>query len=156
DSWHDVTFIAGEVKNPRRTLPLALGIGASIVIGLYLLANVAYLVTLPLSAIQHAPADRAGTAAMQRIFPEMGAARMAAAIMISTIGTVNALTLTGARACYAMARDRLFFRGAGQLNAAHVPARALWIQGAWAVCLALPRTFDPQTRQYGNLYNNLL
>ncbi|HEX7254036.1 MAG TPA: amino acid permease, partial [Thermoanaerobaculia bacterium] len=156
DSWHDVTFIAGEVKNPRRTLPMALGIGAAIVIGLYLLANVAYVVTLPLSEIQHAPADRVGTAAMQRMFPGIGAALMAAAIMVSTIGTVNALALTGARACYAMAKDRLFFRGAGELNAARVPARALWIQGIWSVILALPRTFDPATGQYGNLYNNLL
>jgi basic amino acid/polyamine antiporter, APA family len=156
DSWHDVTFIAGEVKNPRRTLPLALAIGALIVIALYLLANVAYLVTLPLSGIQHAPADRVGTAAMQKIFPGVGAALMAGAIIVSTIGTVNALTLTGARACYAMAQDRLFFRGAGKLNAARVPARALWIQGGWAVVLALPRTFDPLTGQYGNLYNNLL
>jgi len=156
DSWHDVTFIAGEVKNPRRTLPMALGIGAAIVIGLYILANVAYLVTLPLSEIQHAPADRVGTAAMQKIFPGIGAALMAAAIMVSTVGTVNALTLTGARACYAMAKDRLFFRGASQLNAARVPARALWIQGVWSVILALPRTFDPATGQYGNLYNNLL
>jgi APA family basic amino acid/polyamine antiporter len=156
DSWHDVTFIAGEVKNPRRTLPLALGIGAGIVILLYLLANVAYLVTLPLSEIQHAPADRVGTAAMQKIFPGIGAALMAAAIMVSTVGTVNALALTGARACYAMAQDRLFFRGAAQLNAARVPARALWIQGVWSVILALPRTFDPATGQYGNLYNNLL
>ncbi|HEY6930759.1 MAG TPA: amino acid permease [Thermoanaerobaculia bacterium] len=156
DSWHDVTFIAGEVKNPRRTLPMALGIGAAIVIGLYLLANVAYLVTLSLSEIQHAPADRVGTAAMQKMFPGIGAALMAAAIMVSTIGTVNALALTGARACYAMAKDRLFFRGAGELNAARVPARALWIQGVWSVILALPRTFDPATGQYGNLYNNLL
>jgi APA family basic amino acid/polyamine antiporter len=135
---------------------MALVIGAAIVIGLYLLANVAYLVTLPLSEIQHAPADRVGTAAMQKIFPGIGAALMAAAIMVSTVGTVNALTLTGARACYAMAKDRLFFRGASQLNAARVPARALWIQGVWSVILALPRTFDPATGQYGNLYNNLL
>jgi len=156
DSWHDVTFIAGEVKNPRRTLPLALAIGAGIVIGLYLLANVAYLVTLSISEIQHAPADRVGTAAMQKIFPGIGAALMAGAIMVSTVGTVNALALTGARACYAMAKDRLFFRGAGELNAAHVPARALWIQGIWSIILTLPRTFDPATGQYGNLYNNLL
>src|SRR5262249_50304281 len=111
---------------------------------------------LSLSEIQHAPADRVGTAAMQKIFPGIGAALMAAAIMVSTVGTVNALAMTGARACYAMAKDRLFFRGAGKLNAARVPARALWIQCVWSVILALPRTFDPATGQYGNLYNNLL
>src|SRR5579872_6409657 len=93
DSWHDITFAASEVENPRRNLPRALVIGTVIVIALYMLANVAYLVVLPLSAIQHAASDRVATAMLQRMFPSLGAPLMAAAIMISTIGTVNALTL---------------------------------------------------------------
>jgi APA family basic amino acid/polyamine antiporter len=156
DSWHDITFTAGEVKDPRRTLPLSLAIGTSIVIVLYVLANVAYLVVLPLSAIQHAPSDRVATAMLQQMFPTLGAALMAAAIMVSTIGTVNALTLAGARTYYAMARDGLFFRRAGELNAARVPAHALLMQGLWAAVLVLPRTFNASTSTYGNLYSNLL
>jgi basic amino acid/polyamine antiporter, APA family len=156
DSWHDITFTAGEVKDPRRTLPLSLAIGTITVILLYVLANVAYLVVLPLSAIQHAQADRVATAMLQRMFPTLGAPLMAAAIMVSTIGTVNALTLTGARTYYAMARDGLFFRRAGELSSARVPGRALLMQGVWAALLVLPRTFDSATHSYGNLYSNLL
>jgi APA family basic amino acid/polyamine antiporter len=156
DSWHDITFAAGEVKDPRRTLPLALGIGTTVVILLYLLANVAYLLTLPLGAIQHAPSDRVATAVLQTIFPHVGPPLMAAAIMISTLGCVNALTLAGARAYFAMAKDGLFFPAAGRLNKAHVPGWALIAQGIWAGLLVLPRTYDPATGQYGNLYSNLL
>lgn len=156
DSWHDITFTAGEVRDPRKNLPLALGIGTFTVILLYLLANVAYLVTLPLSDIQHAPADRVATALLERIFPRLGAPLMAAAIMISTLGCVNALTLAGARAYYAMAQDGLFFSAAGKLNRARVPGWALWLQGFWSAVLVLPRTFNPATGEYGNLYSNLL
>ena len=103
-------------------------IGTIVVISLYLLANLAYLVTLPLEAIQHASSDRVGTAALQAIFPGPGTALMSVAIMVSTFGTINALILTGPRAYYAMARQRLFFRFAGQLNQAKVPASALWMR----------------------------
>jgi basic amino acid/polyamine antiporter, APA family len=156
DSWHDVTIIAGEVRNPRRTLPLAMALGVTAVIGLYLLANVAYLVVLPLSEIQHAPSDRVATAMLQAIFPGYGPALMAIAIMISTFGCVNSLVLAGARAYYAMAHDGLFFRRAGELNRAHVPGWSLMVQGVWAAALVLPRTYDAATQQYGNLYSNLL
>jgi APA family basic amino acid/polyamine antiporter len=156
DSWHDITFVAAEVKNPLRNLPLSLVIGTSAVILLYLLANVAYLVTLPLPAMQHATDDRVATAVVRVVFPRFGAGMMAAAIMVSTFGTANALTLAGARASYAMAKDGLFFRIAQRLNAARVPGWALLIQGSWSVLLVLPRTFDPATGQYGNLYSNLL
>src|SRR5438046_2895490 len=81
---------------------------------------------------------------------------MAIAIMISTFGCVNSLVLSGARAYYAMAHDRLFFRQAAKLNQAHVPEWSLWVQGIWAAMLVLPRTFDPATGKYGNLYGNLL
>ena len=156
DSWHDVTIIAGEVRNPRRTLPLAMALGVTAVIGLYLLANIAYLVVLPLPEIQHAPSDRVATAMLQAIFPGYGPTLMAIAIMISTFGCVNSLVLAGARAYYAMAHDGLFFRRAGELNRAHVPGWSLMVQGVWAAALVLPRTFDAGTGQYGNLYSNLL
>ncbi len=156
DSWHNIAFAAGEVKQPERNVTRAMVIGTIVVITLYILANVAYLFTLPLQAIQSAPSDRVGTATLNAIFPGIGVTVMAAAIMVSTFGTINALTLTGARVYYAMARQKLFFAFAGKLNAAHVPASSLALQGLWAACLLLPRTYDPATRLWGNLYNSLL
>jgi APA family basic amino acid/polyamine antiporter len=145
DAWNNITFTAGEVKDPRRTLPLSLAFGTGIVTALYLLANVAYLVTLPLSSIQHAPSDRVATATLDVIVPGGGAALMAAAILVSTFGCNNGLILAGARAYYAMARDGLFFKSIATLNARKVPAAGLLIQGVWSALLVLPRTFDPAT-----------
>jgi len=156
DAWNNITFTAGEVKDPRRNIPLSLALGTGIVIALYMLANVAYIVTLPLDQMQHAPGDRVATATLNAIFPGLGATIMAIGIMISTFGCANGLILAGARASYAMARDGLFFRVSGQLNAAKVPAWALTLQGLWAVFLVLPRTYNATTRAYGNLYNDLL
>lgn len=168
DAWNNVTFTSEEVKDPRRNLPLSLAIGTSLVIVLYLLANVAYLVTLPLPAIQHAPDDRVATATLQVIFGNAGAVIMALAIVISTFGCNNGLILAGARVPYAMALDNLFFRVTSRLNRHRVPAVALVIQGIWAALLILPRTrlydaaglpqMDPVTgmAKYGNLYGNLL
>jgi APA family basic amino acid/polyamine antiporter len=156
DAWNNITFTAGEVKDPRRNIPLSLALGTVIVIGLYLLANVAYLVTLPFDQIQHAPGDRVATATLNAIFPGLGVTIMAIGIMVSTFGCANGLILAGARASYAMARDGLFFRASGRLNEAKVPAWGLVLQGLWAMFLVLPRTYDPATRVYGNLYNNLL
>ncbi len=156
DAWNNITFTAGEVKDPRRTIPISLALGTGLVIALYLLANVAYLVTLPLNAVQHAPSDRVATATLQAIFGSWGAGIMAAAIMVSTFGCVNGLVLAGARAYYAMSRDGLFFAKAGRLNAAKVPSWGLVIQGLWAAVLVLPRTYDPVAKTYGNLYGNLL
>lgn len=156
DSWHNIAFAAGEVRNPEKNVTRAMVIGTIVVISLYLLANLAYLFTLSLEAIQHAPSDRVGTATLQAIFPGLGTALMAVAIMISTFGCVNALILAGPRAYCAMARQGLFFRLAGRLNRASVPAWALWIQGLWAMVLVLPRTFTPATGKWGNLYSDLL
>jgi APA family basic amino acid/polyamine antiporter len=156
DAWNNITFTAGEVKDPRRNIPLSLAFGTFVVIGLYLLANVAYLVTLPFDQIQHAPGDRVATATLNAIFPGLGPTIMAIGIMVSTFGCTNGLILAGARAYYAMARDGLFFRRSGQLNDAKVPAWGLLFQGLWAIFLVLPRTYDPATKTYGNLYNNLL
>jgi APA family basic amino acid/polyamine antiporter len=156
DAWNNVTFTAGEVKDPRRNLPLSLALGTGAVITLYLLANIAYIVTLPLEQIQQAPSDRVATATLDAIIPGLGPALMAAAIMISTFGCNNGLILAGARAYYAMARDGLFFTRVGQLNAAKVPAAGLVLQGVWAAALVLPRTYDTASGTYGNLYGNLL
>ena len=156
DAWNNITFTAGEVKDPRRNIPLSLALGTFIVITLYLLANVAYLVTLPFDQVQHAPGDRVATATLNAIFPGLGGTIMAIGIMVSTFGCNNGLILAGARAYYAMARDGLFFKSSGRLNEARVPAWGLTLQGLWAAFLTLPRTYDPSTRAYGNLYNNLL
>jgi APA family basic amino acid/polyamine antiporter len=156
DAWNNITFTAGEVKNPRRNIPLSLALGTMLVIALYLLTNVGYMVTLRLDAIQQAPSDRVATSTLEAIFPGLGVTLMAGAIMVSTFGCNNGLILAGARAYYAMARDGLFFRGAARLNEARVPARGLLLQGIWAAALVLPRTYNPATGQYGNLYSNLL
>jgi APA family basic amino acid/polyamine antiporter len=160
DAWNNITFTAGEVKEPRRNIPLALAFGTFLVIGLYLLANVAYLAALPFNAIQNAPSDRVASETANVIFPGAGATIMAVAIMVSTFGCNNGLILAGARAYYAMARDGLFFRRVAELNKDHVPAWALIIQGIWAGVLVLPRTVKTDAAGnvtgYGNLYGNLL
>src|SRR5881394_2212903 len=160
DAWNNITFTAGEVKNPRRNIPLSLAFGTFLVIGLYLLANVAYLATLPFASIQNAPSDRVASETANVIFPGAGATIMAVAIMVSTFGCNNGLILAGARAYYAMARDGLFFRRVGELNKYHVPAWGLIIQGIWAGALVLPRTVKTDAAGnvtgYGNLYGNLL
>lgn len=159
-AWNNVTFTGGEVENPGRNLPLSLLIGCGVVVGLYLLANVAYVVTLPLTAIQTAPQGRVAAATMQAIFGPRGAVIMAVAIMISTFGCNNGLILAGARVYYAMARDGLFFKRVAKLNKQHVPAIALIAQCVWACLLTLPRTVttNPQTGAptYGNVYTQLL
>ncbi|MEO8501232.1 MAG: APC family permease, partial [Vicinamibacteria bacterium] len=156
DAWNNITFTAGEVKDPRKNIPLSLAAGTGLVIGLYLLANLAYLVTLPLAQIQNAASDRVATATLEAVLPGKGALIMAVGIVISTFGCANGLILSGARATYAMARDGVFFRAAGKLNTAQVPAWALVLQGVWSCLLVLPRTYDPRTGAYGNLYSNLL
>ena len=156
DSWHDITFVAGEVRNPKRNLPLSLGIGTTLVISLYLLCNLCYLAVLPVHGIQTAPGDRVATLVVNTVLPGIGKLAMGSLIMVSTFGTVNALTLAGGRACYAMAQDGLFFRRAGTLNGARVPGWALALQCVWSLLLVLPRTYDTATGTYGNLYSNLL
>lgn len=156
DSWHDITFAAGEVKNPGRTMPISLALGTICVTLLYFLANVAYLLVLPLQAIQHAPSDRVATAMLNVVFPGLGAIMMAAAIVVSTFGCMNGLILAGSRVYHSMANDGLFLRRAGTLNKAHVPGWSLVIQGIWSAMLVLPRTYNVETHSYGSLYSNLL
>jgi APA family basic amino acid/polyamine antiporter len=163
-----VTFTAGEVRNPRRNLPLSLALGTGLVTILYLMANLSYLCLLPLEQIKTAPDDRVATAAIETVFSGSGPVIMAVAIMISTFGCDNGIILSGARVYFAMARDGLFFRPAGRLNSKSVPAAGLVLQCIWTCLLVLPRVrlrnldgtlkLDPATRmeQYGNLYSYLL
>jgi len=158
DAWNNITFTAGEVKNPERNIPISLALGTGLVITLYVLANFAYLNTLTIQQIQTAPDDRVGTAALQVIFGDWGATLMAIAIIISTFGCNNGLVLAGARVYYAMAKDNLFFSATGRLNKNHVPAVALVLQGIWTCVLVLPRTVynEGGVVKYGNLYSTLL
>ncbi len=159
DAWNNITFTAGEVKDPKRNIPLSLALGTGLVITLYLLANIAYLVTLKFEAIQNVASDRVATATADVIFPGAGAVIMAVAIIISTFGCNNGLILAGARAYYAMAKDGLFFKSAGELNTNHVPAWGLVIQGIWAAFYVLPKTVKTAADgkiSYGNLYGDLL
>lgn len=137
DAWNNVTFIAGEIKNPQRNIPLSLFFGTLIVTVLYVLANTAYLALLPLYNIQNAIADRVGTAAAEVIFGDLAVYLMAGLIMISTFGCNNGIILAGGRLFYAMAKDGLFFKKAGSLNSNSVPGFALWVQCIWASVLCL-------------------
>jgi APA family basic amino acid/polyamine antiporter len=156
DAWNNITFTAGEVREPKRNVPLSLALGTFIVIALYLLANAAYLIVLPIDQVQHAPSDRVAGAMLEVLFPRIGASLMAIAIMISAFGCINGLLLSGARAYFAMARHGLFFRRAATVNRNHVPGASLVMQGVWTAFLMLVRTYDPATGVYGNLYSNLL
>jgi len=143
DAWNNVTFTAGEVRNPRRNVPLALGLGVGSVCLLYIVANLVYLRLLPLEAIQHAPQDRVATAAAGVIFGPLAVQLMAAAIMISTFGCINGMALAGARVYYAMALDGLFFKPVAKLDAAHhTPAVSLMVQCVWASLLTLTGTYN--------------
>lgn len=128
DSWNNVTFIAGEMKNPKKNIGLSLFLGTLIVTIIYVSANLMYLAVLPLDEIANAEKDRVGVAASQVIFGASGTIIIAIMIMISTFGCNNGLILSGARVYYTMAKDGLFFKGAGTLNRFAVPQWALWAQ----------------------------
>jgi basic amino acid/polyamine antiporter, APA family len=159
-AWTNVTFIGGEVLEPGRNLSRALLYGCGIVVVLYVLANVAYIASLPLTEIQNAPQNRVAVAMMRAIFGTPGVLAMAAAIMISTFGCNNGLILAGARVYYAMARDNLFFHKVGTTNRFHVPAFALVVQAIWTALLTLPRTVttnaETGVRTFGNVYTQLV
>lgn len=143
DAWNNVTFTGAEVVNPKRNLPLALFLGTAIICALYLACNFSYLHVLSFEAIQHAPEDRVATAAARLVLGSKGAAAMAIAIIISTFGCINGLTLAGARVYYAMAKDRLFFRSVARVNPRyHTPAVSLLFQGVWASLLTLSGTYN--------------
>ncbi|MBL7781110.1 MAG: amino acid permease [Saprospiraceae bacterium] len=160
DAWNNVTFIAGEIENPKRNVPLALAFGVIGVTILYMLANFAYLCILPFwgdasgadvlsKGIQHATQDRVGTAALTAMLGLGGGVIMAIIIMISTFGCNNGLVLSGARLYRSMATDGLFFEKMKELNANGVPGFALWVQFIWCSVLCL-------SGKYGDLLDYVM
>jgi APA family basic amino acid/polyamine antiporter len=153
DAWNNVTFTAGEVINPKRNIPLSLAMGTGVVIALYVACNVIYLNVLPLQGsaagatilqrgIQHATEDRVATAALTQMFGSLGGYLMAIAIMISSVGCNNGLILAGARVYYAMAKDGLFFRGAGKLHPTYrTPVKSLMVQMVWICILCISGSY---------------
>ena len=141
-AWNNVTFSGEEAREPGKTLPAALLAGCLLVTVLYVAANASYLNVLSLSQIEHAPEDRVATAAATSLLGPWAAGVTAAAVMVSTFGCVNGLVLSGARVSFAMARDGLFFRPLARLNAAGVPAGALWLQAFWAAVLVLSGSYS--------------
>ena len=137
DSWNNVTFIAGEIRDPKRNIGLSLFLGTVIVTIIYVAANLMYISVLPLQEVAFAPADRVAVSAANAIFGNIGTYLIAILIMISTFGCNNGLVLAGARVYYSMAKDGLFFKAAGKLNQHAVPEWALWAQCIVAALLCL-------------------
>ena len=142
DAWNNVTFIAGEIKNPKRNIGLALFIGTLVVTIIYVLANLMYLNVLPLHEIAFAKQDRVAAAVSNTLFGDGGAKVIAVLIMVSTFGCNNGLILAGARVYYTMAKDGLFFKQAGTLNKNAVPESALWAQAVMASILCLSGKYN--------------
>ena len=142
EGWSYIGNVGSEIKNPKRTLPLSLLVGPGLVIGLYLLANLAYLRLLGPTGIASATDDRVGAAALGVIFGPMGGSLMAGAVVISMFGYVNGASFTTARVYQTMGDDGLFVGSAGKLNRHGVPGWALWLQAAWASILTLSGTFE--------------
>ena len=150
DAWNNITFTAGEVKNPKRNIPLSLILGTGFVLTVYFLVSLGYLLVLPMHGdpngatvaargIQYAAEDRVATAVLEQIFHSGGAWLMAAAILISTFGCANGMTLAGARVYYAMSQDGLFFKSVGKLHPKYkTPVAGLLVQAVWTVCCACP------------------
>jgi len=153
DAWNNVTFTAGEVKNPSRNLPLSLALGTGVVIALYVSCNVIYLNILPLDGspagatilergIKYATEDRVGTAVMSQMLGATGGTLMAIAIMLSTFGCCNGLILAGARVYYAMAKDGLFFKSVARLHPGYkTPAISLMVQMIWTCILCVSGSY---------------
>jgi APA family basic amino acid/polyamine antiporter len=156
DAWNNVTFTAGEIKNPRRNVPLSLAFGVGFVLVVYFLVSVAYILVLPLHGVKNGatafaqgvqyaayPDDRIGAVVIEQIFPHLGGYLMAAAILISTFGCANGITLAGARAYYAMAQDGLFFRMVGKLHPRYkTPAAGLVVQAIWTTILCVSGSYS--------------
>jgi APA family basic amino acid/polyamine antiporter len=154
DAWNNITFTAGEVKNPRRNIPLSLILGTGFVLTVYFLVSLSYLLVLPMlgdphgttlmaRGIQYATEDRVATAVLEQIFHSYGAYLMAAAILISTFGCANGMSLAGARVYYAMSQDGLFFKSVGKLHPRYkTPAAGLLVQGAWTIVLCVSGSYS--------------
>jgi len=154
DAWNNITFTAGEVKNPRRNIPLSLILGAGFVLTVYFLVSLGYMLVLPLHGdpngatalargLQHASEDRVATATLDVIFHSGGADLMAAAILISTFGCANGMSLAGARVYYAMSQDGLFFKAVGKLHPRyHTPVAGLFVQACWTALLCVSGSYS--------------
>jgi APA family basic amino acid/polyamine antiporter len=154
DAWNNITFTAGEVKNPRRNIPLSLIMGTGFVVTVYFLATLGYLMVLPMHGdphgatalargLQFASEDRVGTAALEVVFHSGGAYLMAAAILISTFGCANGLSLAGARVYYAMSQDGLFFKSVGKLSEKYkTPSAGLFVQACWTALLCVSGSYS--------------
>jgi APA family basic amino acid/polyamine antiporter len=141
DAWNNVTFVAGEVRKPKRTIPLSLIFGAGGVVLLYVLVNIGYTNLLPFQEIASAPEQRVAAAAVGRVVP-WGATAIAVVVMVSTFGCLNGMILSGPRLYWAMAKDGLFFKAAGHLGKkSRVPVQGLILQGVWSCLLALSGTY---------------
>ena len=153
DAWNNITFTAGEVKNPKRNIPLSLILGTGFVLTVYFLVSLGYLLVLPMHGdangatvmargIQHATEDRVATAVLEQIFHTGGAYLMAGAILISTFGCANGMSLAGARVYYAMSQDGLFFKSVGKLHPRYkTPVAGLLVQAAWAIVLCVSGSY---------------
>ncbi len=153
DAWNNITFTAGEVKNPRRNIPLSLVLGTGFVLTVYFLVSLGYILVLPMHGdpngttvlargVQYAAEDRVATAVLQEIFHSGGAWLMAAAILVSTFGCANGMTLAGARVYYSMSRDGLFFKSVGKLHPRYnTPAAGLLVQAAWTIVLCVSGSY---------------
>jgi APA family basic amino acid/polyamine antiporter len=154
DAWNNITFTAGEVKNPRRNIPLSLALGTGFVLMVYFLVSLGYLLVLPMHGdangatvmargIEHATEDRVATAVLEQIFHSGGAKLMAAAILVATFGCANGMTLAGARVYYAMSKDGLFFKSVGKLHPRFkTPVAGLLVQAAWTVVLCVSGSYS--------------
>lgn len=142
DAWNNVTFTAGEVRNPKRNLPLSLALGTLLVTTLYAATNLGYLRTLTLDQIAHAQEDRVAAAAFEVLFGVWGRSLISGAILVSTFGCLNGLILSGARVYYAMACDRLFFAPVAEVEPKHhTPRFSLWTQALWTSLLTMSGTY---------------
>jgi APA family basic amino acid/polyamine antiporter len=154
DAWNNITFTAGEVKNPRRNIPLSLVLGTGFVLAVYFLVSLGYMLVLPMHGdpngatllargVQYAAEDRVATAVLDQILHSGGAQLMAAAILVSTFGCANGMTLAGARVYYAMSSDGLFFKSIGKLHPRYkTPAAGLLVQAAWTTVLCLSGSYS--------------
>ncbi len=154
DAWNNITFTAGEVKNPRRNIPLSLILGTGFVVTVYFLATLGYLMVLPMHGdphgatalargMQFASEDRVATAALEVVFHAGGAYLMAAAILISTFGCANGMSLAGARVYYAMSQDGLFFKSVGKLSEKYkTPSAGLFVQACWTALLCVSGSYS--------------
>ncbi len=144
DGWNNVTFVAGEIKNPQRNVPRALLYGTLIVMGVYVLVNVAFLYVLPVDVMSRSPLVAASAA--EAIFGKSGASIISIAVIISTFGALNGSILSTARVQFAMARDNLFFNSIGKIHPRYgTPHISLVVQGLWSCVLVTSGTFDTIT-----------